>query len=379
MAELDDDRIGSGQSSPAGKIIPVIMSGGSGTRLWPLSTEAQPKQFHALAGDLTMLQATVQRIRSGADVAFLDPIVICNRRHEALVLAQLKALDVTPAAVVLEPFGRNTAAVAVVAALAAAAVDPEAKVLLLPADHLIADEAAFRAAVARGAAVEGRLVTFGIEPTAPETGYGYIQRGEPSGDQVFAVARFAEKPSLAVAQAYLSDGGYYWNGGIFLFPPEVLLSEMSTFRPDILTATTAAMSGAERRDGVVIALTDALFAQVPSESVDIAIMERTRLAVVAPCDAGWADIGSWGELWRLGERDAADNLVRGAAAVLDTRDSLIWSQDATVAVIGMTDVLVVAAGGAVIVLPKSRAQDVKTLVQAVAQLRQPTAGSDAVT
>jgi mannose-1-phosphate guanylyltransferase/mannose-6-phosphate isomerase len=351
------------------KIIPVIMSGGAGTRLWPVSTDHKPKQFHALASERTMLQDTVLRMLQPCAVDFLAPVIICNRRHEDLVREQMEALGVTPAALVLEPFGRNTAAVAVVAAQVAAEIDPQAKVLLLPADHLIGDEDAFRAAVARGASVEGRLVTFGIEPTAPETGYGYIQRGTEVGDDLFTVARFAEKPSRAVAEAYLADGGYYWNGGIFLFSPDTLLAEMQIFRPDILAATNAAVSGARRSNRGVVTLTDDLFAQVPSESIDFAIMEHTRLAVVAPCDAGWADVGCWSELWRLGVPDGLGNLTRGDVVVLDTEDAMVWSEGSTVAVLGMKDILVVEANGAVIVLPKSRSQDVKMIVAAVGKMR----------
>jgi mannose-1-phosphate guanylyltransferase/mannose-6-phosphate isomerase len=364
--------------SARSKIIPVIMSGGAGTRLWPVSTDDRPKQFHALASERTMLQDTVLRMLQPCAVDFQAPVIICNRRHEDLVREQMEALGVAPSAVILEPFGRNTAAVAVMAAQIAAEIDPGAKVLLLPADHLIGDEEAFRAAVARGASVEGRLITFGIEPTAPETGYGYIQRGTELGHDLFTVARFAEKPSRAVAEAYLSDGGYYWNGGIFLFSPETLLAEMQTYRPDILTAAKAAISGARRSNSGVITLADDLFAQVPSESIDFAIMEHTRLAVVAPCDAGWADVGCWSELWRLGVRDGLGNLTRGEVVVLDTEDAMVWSEGSTVAVLGMKDILVVEANGAVIVLPKSRAQDVKMIVEAVGKMRRAKLQLDAV-
>lgn len=366
MADYTGDHLPS-EAKPGCKIIPIIMSGGAGTRLWPLSTEREPKQFHALTGARTMLQNTVMRFREPCDVEFLDPVIICNRQHEQIVASQLADLGVSPSAIILEPFGRNTAAVAVMAALIALDIDPEAKVLLLPADHVIADEKAFRASVAKGAAVDGRLVTFGIHATAPETGYGYIQRGGEAGEDLYAVARFAEKPTKTVAQAYLTDGGYYWNAGIFLFSPSVLLAEMQTYRPDILTATKAAVAAAELTSGVV-RLTDELFAQVPSESIDIAIMERTRLAVVAPCDAGWADIGSWGELWRLGDRDGSDNLMHGPVAAIDTQNSLIWSQGAKIAVLGLSDIVVVESNGSIIVLPKSRCQEVKALVQAATSL-----------
>lgn len=343
-------------------VLPVIMSGGAGTRLWPLSTEARPKQLHALASERSMLQETVARVSGAEPVRFLPPVVICNLGHREAVLAQLAELGVRASAVVLEPVGRNTAAVAAVAARLAQAIHPGALVLLLPADHVIADAEGFRAAVGRGAQVaDARIVTFGIEPTAPETGYGYIQHGEPLADGVFAVARFAEKPPLELAAAYLAQGGYDWNGGIFLFSPEVMLSELRAHRPDILDPAVAALDAALDQDGVR-PLDPALFAACPAESIDIAVMEKTKLAAVAPCRVGWADVGSWSELWRLGPHDAHGNLVRGSAVVEDARGSLVWGDGITVAVLGMEDVVVVASGDAVIVAPKARAQDIKGLV-----------------
>jgi mannose-1-phosphate guanylyltransferase/mannose-6-phosphate isomerase len=351
------------------QVTPVIMSGGSGSRLWPLSTEARPKQFHALGGETTMIQATALRAAPSASIhtelVFLPPIIICNRAHEALVRAHLAETGIEPLAVVLEPFGRNTAAVAAVAARLVAELSPGALTLLLPADHVIADAAAFRATVERGAAAQDHIVTFGIAPTGPETGYGYIQHGTPITDGVFQVARFAEKPARAVAEAYLAEGGYAWNGGIFLFGPDVMLSEMQAHRPDILQAVVTALDTAERT-GTTICFTDEAFAAIPSESVDIAVMEQTRLAAVAPCDVGWADIGSWSELWRLGDKDGRGNVQRGQAVVLDSDDCLIWADDGMeVGVVGLRNVVVVAAGGAVAVLPKDRAQDVKKVVEAL--------------
>ncbi len=351
------------------QIAPVIMSGGSGSRLWPLSTDAHPKQFHALGGDAPMIQATALRIApeapGEAELMFLPPIVICNRAHDSLVREHLAEAGIEPLAVVLEPFGRNTAAVAATAAILTAELCPGALTLLLPADHVIANAASFRAAVKRGATAPDRIVTFGIAPTGPETGYGYIQQGRGIGEGVFEVARFAEKPAQVVAEAYLAEGGYAWNGGIFLFAPEVMLAELAAHRPDILETTAAALDRAER-DGVTVRFSDEDFAAIPSESIDFAVMEHTKLAAVAPCDVGWADIGSWSELWRLGDKDARGNVQRGDTVVLDSDDCLVWAdQGMEVGVVGLRDVVVVAAGGAVAVLPKDRAQDVKKVVEAL--------------
>ena len=345
------------------EIVPVIMSGGSGTRLWPLSTDALPKQFHALAGARTMLQETALRLAKAHDLAFVAPVVICNRSHERLIETQLADIGVRPLAIVLEPFGRNTAAVAVTAARLVQTLRPGALVLLLPADHLIADADAFHAAIARAVEAPGRIVTFGIAPTGPETGYGYVQCAAPLSPGVFEVARFAEKPRLEVAQAYLAEGGYCWNGGIFLFAPEVMLSEMAAHRRDIHDKAIDAIDSAGR-DKLFVRLDDERFIAIPSESVDVAVMEKTRLAAVAPCDIGWADVGSWSELWRLGGKDGQENLVRGDAVALDTRRSLIWSDAGMeVGVVGLSDVVVVATPGAVIVLPRDRAQEVRTIVE----------------
>ena len=347
---------------PQAEIVPVIMSGGSGTRLWPLSTDARPKQFHALAGARSMLQETALRLAPGEDLSFCAPIVICNRSHERLVETQLAEIGVHPLAIVLEPFGRNTAAVAVTASRLVQALRPGALALLAPADHVIGDPDAFRAAIACGARAVERIVTFGIAPTGPETRYGYIQCAGALTDGVFEVARLAEKPQSEVAEAYLNEGGYVWNGGIFLFTPEVMLAEMAAHRPDIHRAAVDAVDAAGL-DRLFVRLDDERFAAIPSESVDVAVLERTRLAAVAPCDIGWADVGSWSELWRQGGRDGQDNLVRGNAVTLDTHGSLIWSDEGVeLGVVGLTDLVVVATQGAVIVLPRDRAQDVRSIV-----------------
>ena len=239
-----------GDANPT-TILPVIMSGGAGTRLWPLSTEATPKQFHRLTSERTMIQETVLRVGHRPDLVFAEPIMICNRRHVNDVREQLAAVGVRPSLIVAEPFGRNTAAVAMMAATLAAELRPGARVLLEPADHLIGNDQAFADAIAAGARAADRIVTFGIEPTEPHEGYGYIQASNPIGDGVFGVERFVEKPSRTVAQAYLSDGGYYWNSGIFLFAPEVMSREFSVFRPDIADAVRAALASARLTDGVL--------------------------------------------------------------------------------------------------------------------------------
>ena len=343
------------------KVLPVIMSGGSGTRLWPLSTEDKPKQFHALASELSMIQDTAMRFQ-GEGIEFLAPIVICNRRHGQLAKDQLNALGIEPAAVILEPFGRNTAAVGVVAAAWAKDHAPEALALLLPADHVITAPNAFRDAIANAArAAENHIVTFGIEPDGPETGYGYIQRGEKLYEGAYHVARFVEKPNRKTAKAYLDEGGYAWNAGIFLFSPTVMLEEAERHCPKVRAASMEALDKGERT-GVFIALDEHAFASCPSEPIDTAVMEQTDKAVVAPCDIGWADVGSWKELWRQGPRGHGENFVKGDVLLLETEGSLIWSDGPTVSVVGVSDLIVIATAEHVLVLPKDRAQDVKTVV-----------------
>ena len=345
------------------KIAPVIMSGGSGTRLWPLSTEDRPKQFHPLASDLTMIQDTAKRFGPHEAVDFLAPLIICNLRHGALVQEQLHAQRMAPSAIILEPFGRNTASVAAIAAEWVRVNEPDALVLLLPADHVVLDTEGFRNAIAHGVkAAEDHIVTFGIEPTGPETGYGYIQSSEePLYEGAHPVARFVEKPSRAVAEAYLTDGGYSWNAGIFLYSPAIFLSEARRLAPKVVDAALAALAAAAH-DGPFITLDEEIFATCPSEPIDTAVMEKTDQAAVVPCSVGWADVGSWSELWRQGPRDLNENLIRGEAILLDTTSSLIWSAGPKVSVIGISDLIVIATADHVLVLPKDRAQDVKAIV-----------------
>lgn len=347
------------------RITPVILSGGAGTRLWPLSHDGAPKQFHALASERTMLQETILRVRDGFGLRFSAPVIIAAEGHEAAIRAQLSDIGVTPARIVLEPFGRNTAAAAYIAASIAAEHAGPRLVLLLPADHVMTKPDAFLRAIAASAqTAQSRIVTFGVTPTAPETGYGYIQQGEALATGVFDVRRFAEKPERAVAEAYLAEGGYFWNAGIFLFAPEVMMSEMDRLAPDIARQAAKALKlgdvGPDR-----LRLDADAFLACPSAPVDVAVMERTRLAAVTPCDIGWADLGSWSELHRLGPKDHNDNLIHGNALAMDVSRSLIWSDGPPLAVIGCRDIIVVSTPQGVIVLPADRAQDVKNAVEAL--------------
>jgi mannose-1-phosphate guanylyltransferase/mannose-6-phosphate isomerase len=344
------------------RIIPAIMSGGAGTRLWPLSTDAQPKQFHALAGDQSLFATTAKRVRGVVgDVSFAPPIVLCNESH--LVMAR-KELGGEAAAFVLEPVPRNTAAVGAIAAAVAAEIDPEALVLLLPADHIVADAAAFHAAIARAAPfARDRIVTFGIAPDRPTTGYGYIHRGETLGDGVFAIDSFREKPNAETAQQYLATGAYSWNAGIFLFHPARLLAEFDA-SAEIRESALAALKAATRRNGE-IHLDAAAFARVPSQPLDIAVMEKTSRAAVVPCNIGWADIGSWDEIWRVSSQDAGGNATHGAVAALDASNNLVRAEGVKVCIAGVSDLIVVATRDAVIVLPRERAQDVKKLKELI--------------
>jgi mannose-1-phosphate guanylyltransferase/mannose-6-phosphate isomerase len=347
------------------KLIPAVMSGGSGTRLWPLSTEDSPKQFHALGSQQTLIQASIARLEPVPGLELADPILICNRRHAGAVGEQLAQMRRTAAAIVLEPFGRNTAAVAAVAALVAWNADPEALVLLMPADHVIPDASGFSATIAAAARLaRDHIVVFGVDPTGPETGYGYIEGGEVIEGVMRRVVRFAEKPNLQTAQAYVQSGRYLWNAGIFLFSPAVLLHEMRRHAPKVLQAAEAAVDRG-RRSGATLDLDEAAFATCPSISIDYAVMEKTDRAAVAPIGVAWADVGSWSELWRLGPLDAQGNFVRGDALLIDTEDSLVWASTKTVGAIGLKDMIIVQTEEAIIVLPKSRAQDVKQLVERV--------------
>lgn len=338
-------------------ILPVILSGGSGTRLWPLSREAYPKQFLALAGEQTMLQATWQRV---APIAGRAPLVVANEEHRFVAAEQLQQLDVQPQAILLEPVGRNTAPAIAVAALEATLEGGDPVLLVLPSDHVIADEAAFRAAVMRAlpAAQDGKLVTFGIVPTGPETGYGYIKAS--SGDAVRAVDRFVEKPDADTALQYVQSGEYFWNSGMFLFKASRYLAELERFQPAMLAASRNAWQLA-RRDTDFTRLDKEAFAAVPADSIDYAVMEKTADAVVVPLDAGWNDVGSWTALRDVSEQDADGNAHHGDVIAIDCRNTYAYGER-LIALVGLDDVIVVETDDAVMVGRSDRMQEIKQVV-----------------
>ena len=342
------------------KITPVLMSGGAGTRLWPLSTQGRPKQFHALGGERTLIQETALRF---ATEAFAPPMVIGNVAHADLTREQLAQVGVTASALILEPEGRHTAAAACVSALAAAEAGAEL-MLLLSADARIADPAALRAAVALGApaAEAGALVIFGITPTGPETGYGYI-RAEAGEGAVRKVAAFVEKPDLATAQRYVADPAYSWNAGIFLFRPDIFLSEAERLAPALLAAARTAF-GHAHRDADEIRLGEA-FRAVPSVAVDVAIFEKTDRAVVVGADIGWSDVGAYEALWAEAAKSPAGDVTRGPVITADTRDNLAISDGPVVVLAGVEDLAVVVENGVVLVTRRDAPGAVRAAVAAV--------------
>jgi mannose-1-phosphate guanylyltransferase / mannose-6-phosphate isomerase len=351
------------QHKSGGAIHPVILSGGSGTRLWPMSRSFYPKQLLPLVGEHTLLQEAALRV-AGAS-GFAAPLVIANEEHRFIIAEQLREIDVAPRGIILEPVGRNTAPAAAVAALSLVEAEPEALMLLMPSDHAVEDRAAFHAAVERAAAAAhaGRLVTFGIHPERAETGYGYIERGSPLTDAAgaFMVARFVEKPDTPTAERYVASGDFFWNSGIFLFPAAPFLKELERLRPDMLTACRAAVQAA-RRDEDFCRLDKVAFAECPADSIDYAVMEHTALAAVVPVSMGWSDLGSWDALWELARKDAAGNAVVGNVIAEDAKNSYLRSEAGLVAALGVEDMIVVATQDAVMLAPRDRAQEVRRLV-----------------
>ncbi|PIV89173.1 MAG: mannose-1-phosphate guanylyltransferase/mannose-6-phosphate isomerase [Hydrogenophilales bacterium CG17_big_fil_post_rev_8_21_14_2_50_63_12] len=343
-------------------LYPVILSGGSGTRLWPLSRAALPKQLLPLASEKTLLQETVLRLSGLMDAG--APLIVCNNDHRFLIAEQMRDIEVTPLAIFLEPIGRNTAPAAAIAALHLLKQDADAVMLLLPADHLIRDVPAFHTAIGEGmkAVASSHLVTFGIVPDAPETGYGYIQQGAAlDACGAHNVARFVEKPRREDAEQFLASGDYFWNSGMFLFSCKQFLDELGEFRPDILAACEQALARGQH-DLDFCRLDKGAFAACPSDSIDYALMEHTRHAAVVPTDIGWNDIGAWSALWEVGEKDTAGNVTRGDVFLESVSNSLIRAESRMVAAIGVSNLLIVETPDALLVADKSRAQEVKKVV-----------------
>ena len=342
-------------------IQPVILCGGSGTRLWPLSREHHPKPLHALNGSQTLLQETAERLRGVAAIG--EPLVICNEAHRFMVQSQLAHIGARPKAILLEPKGRGTAPALTLAAIHAVTSD-DPVLLVMPSDHFIGDHAAFQRAVERGAALaqQGHIVTFGVPPTAPETGYGYIRASRTN-----SIEAFVEKPDADTAREYLASGHYLWNSGIFAVRASVWLDAIGNFRKDIFAACERSYRQG-KRDGAFFRIDGASFGACPSDSIDYAVMERitaepdTLHAVVVPLDAGWSDVGAWDALWNIEDKDAAGNAIAGDVHLADTRNALVLAQSRLVACVGMEDVVVIETPDAVMVAKKDKAQAVGKLV-----------------
>lgn len=347
-------------------ILPVILSGGAGTRLWPLSRELYPKQLLPLAGDKTMLQETVLRLDGLSDLSSL--LIVCNDAHRFMVAEQIRQLNKETGAIILEPCGRNTAPAVAIAALYALENEEDPALLVLPADHLIADVAEFQRIVALGCqqAEQGKLVTFGIVATTPETGYGYIRAAKVSDASVYPVAEFVEKPDLETAKDYLANGNYYWNSGMFMFRASRYLEELKTYQPDMLAACQKTFAAMEK-DLDFQRLDEESFSACPADSIDYAVMEQTDSAVVIPLDAGWNDIGAWSALWEVHEKNQTGNVLIGDVLTDNAQNCYLHASQRLVAAVGVEDLVVVETADAVLVAQKDEVQNVKGIVEQLKQ------------
>ena len=343
-------------------IVPVILSGGSGTRLWPLSRALRPKQLLSMTSNYTMIQDTVSRLAGVVELA--APIVVCNEEHRFTIAEQMREIHITPSSIILEPFGKNTAPAVAISALQAQKQNEDPVLLVLPADHVIENTQAFHQAIATGykAAQNNKLVTFGIVPNNPETGYGYIKSGAKTSDGVYKVDAFVEKPDSITAQSYLDEGNYYWNSGMFMFKASKYLDELKQHNSSMLKFSKAALDAAHI-DMDFTRLDKDAFAQCPSDSIDYAVMEKTQDAAVIPVDIGWNDIGSWSALWDVGASDESGNVTHGDVILHDSTNSYVHSDSRLVTVVGLNDHVVVETADAVLVAHRDRSQDVKEIVE----------------
>lgn len=341
-------------------ILPVVMAGGTGSRLWPLSRTLYPKQFLTLTSSSSMLQETIMRLDG---LAHEHPLIICNEEHRFIVAEQLRQLQLEHSGIILEPVGRNTAPAIALAALHAIKNHDDPILLVLAADHVIQNNCAFHAAIEKALdlAVEGKLVTFGIVPDKPEIGYGYIKQGKPVSEHAFAVSEFVEKPDLDTAKKYLDEGTYYWNSGMFIFRASRYINELKLYRPDILDACVSALEGASL-DLDFTRLNATSFTQCPDESIDYAVMERTSDAAVIPLDACWSDVGSWAALWEVDNKDNNQNVIHGDVIAIDTKRSYLYSQHRLISAVGLDNVIVVETKDAILVSHKDKVQSVKNVV-----------------
>ncbi|STZ07768.1 Mannose-1-phosphate guanylyltransferase 1 [Moraxella caprae] len=342
---------------------PIIIAGGTGSRLWPLSRELFPKQFHKLHGDLTMLQTTILRLE-GLDCA--KPIVICNENHRFLVAEQLRQIGYLDHNIILEPVGKNTAPAIALTSFYATQNGKNPNLLVLPADHIILDKVAFQTSVKNAIShiENNQLVTFGIVPNAPETGYGYIQCGEKLGDNGFLISQFVEKPDLQTAQNYLSSGDYLWNSGMFAFRAQTYLNELQKHRPDIHEVCEKSIQNTND-DLDFVRIDNEIFATCPEDSIDYAVMEKTTDAVVVPMNAGWNDVGAWSSLWEVSDKDEQGNAKIGDVLAIDSHNNYLFAETGLVATVGVSDAIVVQTKDAVLVTNRDNAQNVKSLVQAL--------------
>ena len=344
-------------------LTPVLLCGGVGSRLWPVSRQGRPKQYLNLIGETSMLQQTLTRIES---LAQTSPIIVCNEEHRFLVAEQVRQLGLTSPTIILEPEGKNTAPAIALAAIAASASDSEVNLLVLPADHYVGKPTALIDAIEKAASAssQGRLVTFGLVPSRPETGYGYIKRGEALATDVYVLEQFVEKPDQPTAEAYIASGNYVWNSGMFMFTAGQFLASLAQFQPEMARVCELAMEQAER-DMDFIRPDAEIFATCPSDSIDYAVMEHTPQGAVVSLDCDWSDIGAWSALWEAGDQDSAGNVTQGDVVLNKTQNSYVRSQSRLVTTTGVRDIVVVETADAVMVADRHSVQDVKDIVNAL--------------